>query len=352
MTNSRSITIPIILIALIIGGAALHTMQPVLLPFVVALFLANIFRPVVGYLRHRHIPMGVALVVVMIIVGAFLVGVGAVAVSSVQSLLKAMPRYELRWNNTILPGLSHLLESAPQVIQDQVNTLKWSNLVQVSSIITMIYAGAGGFVNVLSGTALILLFMLFILGGHGLFEKKIRMAYPEHADNLADLIQRIDAKTEKYFQTVTVVNLASGIITAGILMVFGVDLALLWGLFTFLINFIPTIGSIIALVLPISVALLQFDGLGTPLAVACTLVPIQFLWSSVVTPRIMGYSLDLSPLLVLLSLIFWGWVWGPWGMIFSVPMTSMIKIALESVDATKPVAVLMSSGGTKKSGMH
>ena len=347
MTTSRSVTIPLIIIAIVIGGAALHTMQPVLLPFVVALFLANIFRPVVVYLRKRHIPMGIALLVVMVIVGGFLVGVGAVAVSSVQSLLKALPRYELRWNNTILPGLAHLLESAPDVIQDQVKTLQWSNIVQVSSIISMIYAGAGGFVNVLSGTGLILLFMLFILGGHGLFEKKIRMAYPNQADTLAALILRIDAKTERYFLTVTVVNLASGIITAGILSIFGVDLALLWGLFTFLINFIPTIGSIIALILPIAVALLQFDGLSTPLAVAATLVPVQFLWSSVVTPRIMGYSLDLSPLLVLLSLIFWGWVWGPWGMIFSVPITSMIKIALDSLPATKPVAVLMSAGAGK-----
>src|SRR5213075_481355 len=109
----------------------------------------------------------------------------------------------------------------------------------------------------------------------------------------------------------------------------------------FLVSFIPTIGSIFALALPIVVAFLQFDGTSMPVAVALTLVAVQFLWGSVITPRIMGSSLDLSPLLVLISLIFWGWIWGPWGMVLSVPITSMIKIALESVPATKPLAILM-----------
>src|ERR1019366_6217558 len=127
-------------------------------------------------------------------------------------------------------------------------------------------AGAGGFMSVLSGPALILLFMLFILAGHGLFERKIRAAYPTHADNLTDIIRKIDAKTERYFITVTLMNLVSGIIATVILSAFGVDLALLWGLITFLVCFIPTVGSIFALALPILIAFLQFGTLGTPVA--------------------------------------------------------------------------------------
>ncbi len=345
MPAARSITIPLLVIALVVAGAALHIMQPVLLPFVVALFLSNIFRPLVVFLRKRHIPMGIALLLVMVLVAAVLFGVAMVAISSVQSLVAALPRYEARWNNSILPGLEQLLASAPDAIQQQVKTLQWQNIVQVSAILGVLYAGAGGFVSVLSGLGLILLFMLFILGGYGLFERKVRAAYPERADDFTAVLKRIDARTERYFITVTLMNLVSGVISTVILSAFGVDLALLWGLITFLVTFIPTIGSIFALALPILVAFLQFDSISTPIVVALTLVVVQFVWGSVITPRIMGSSLDLSPLLVLISLIFWGWVWGPWGMVLSVPITSMIKIALESVPATKPIGILMSATG-------
>jgi predicted PurR-regulated permease PerM len=137
-------------------------------------------------------------------------------------------------------------------------------------------------------------------------------------------------------------NLVSGGISVAILSAFGLDLALLWGLITFLVCFIPTLGSIFAMALPILVAFLQFDNISTPIALALTLISVQFLWGSVISPRVMGSRLDLSPLLVLICLIFWGWVWGPWGMVLSVPITSMIKIALESIPETKSIAILAS----------
>jgi AI-2 transport protein TqsA len=342
MTATRSVTFPLAIIALVVGGAALHIMQPVLLPFVVALFLSNIFRPLVVYLRRERVPMAVILVLVVVLVGAVLFGVSMVAVSSIHSLMVAMPRYAARWNNSLLPGLENLLDVAPAAIQEQVRTLQWSNIVQVSSLFGLLYAGAGGFVTVLGGFGLILLFMLFILEGNGLFDRKIRAAYPARADEITAVIKRIDERTERYFITVTLINLVSGILSVIILSAFGVDLALLWGLITFIVCFIPTIGSIFAMALPILAAFLQFDSISTPIAVAVTLIAVQFLWGSVITPRIMGSSLDLSPLLVLISLIFWGWVWGPWGMVLSVPITSMIKIALESIPATKPIAILAS----------
>ncbi len=342
MTATRSVTFPLAIIALVVGGDALHIMQPVLLPLVVALFLSNIFRPLVIWLRKQHVPMWIALLTVVVLVGAVLFGVSMVAISSVQSLVAAMPRYETRWNNTLLPGLEHLLDDAPAAVQEQLRTLKWSNMVQISSVVGIIYAGAGGFVSILSGFGLILLFMLFILEGNGLFERKIRAAYPDRADEINAVIKRIDEKTERYFLTVSLMNLVSGGITVVILSAFGVDLALLWGLIAFIVNFIPTLGSIFSLALPILVAFLQFDNISTPIAVALSLIAVQFLWGSVITPRIMGSRLDLSPLLVLISLIFWGWVWGAWGMVLSVPITSMIKIALESVPESKPIAILAS----------
>jgi AI-2 transport protein TqsA len=208
----------------------------------------------------------------------------------------------------------------------------------------MVSIGAGTFVAVLSKFVLILLFMLFILAGDGMFARKVESAYhAKSAGTIGTIISEVEKKIRRYLVTVTTINVVSGVITAVILSAFGVDLALLWGLLTFLVNFIPTIGSIIAIVLPIAVAFLQFDTVGTPIVVAAVLIVTQFLLGSVITPKVMGSSLNLSPLLVLISLIFWGWVWGPWGMILSVPITSTIKILLENIEGMKPISVLMSA---------
>ena len=338
----QSITLPLAIVALVVAGAALHIMQPVLVPFVVALFFSNLFRPIVVFLRDKHVPMAIVLLFVVVLVGGILFGVSVVAVSSVQSLIAAMPRYEARWNSSLLPGIQHLLDSAPASIQDQLKNLQWNNIVQVSSIFGLLYAGAGGFVSMLSGLGLILLFMLFILEGNGLFERKIRAAYPNRQEEIIGVIKRIDQKTERYFITVTIMNVVSGGLSIAILSAFGVDLAIMWGLITFLVNFVPTLGSIISISLPIIFAFLQFDTIQTPIAMALVLIAVQFVWGSILVPRIMGSSLDMSPLLVMISLIFWGWVWGAWGMVLSVPITSMIKIALESIPTTKPLAILAS----------
>jgi predicted PurR-regulated permease PerM len=343
--SDRNITLPLTLIAVILAGAALHTLQSALLPFVVALFLSNIFRPLVRYLQRHHVPMPIAIFLVIVAVGAVFFAVGLVAVTSVQSLIEAIPHYEARWDNSILPALEHALRDAPTEIREQVQELKWNTLVPTSSAMSIVSSGAGSVVSLLSGLVLILLFMLFILASNGMFLRKVNAAYSEEqAKQLTAIVEKVDRKVQKYLLTVSVLNLGGAIITTVILMAFGVDLALLWGLVFFLATFVPTIGSIVAIIIPICVAFLQFDSLTTPVLLTLVLISLQFIWGSGITPKLMGESLNLSPLLVLISLIFWGWVWGPWGMILSVPITSAIKIALENIEGMQTIALLMGAG--------
>src|SRR5437762_9676463 len=123
MTQRNPATLSLVVLALIALGAALHVMQPVLLPFVVALFLSNLFRPLVLLLRRKRVPMALALIAVVLVVGGILLALGLVAISSVQSLIAAMPRYESRWNHELLPGIMRLLESAPESVQAQLRAL-------------------------------------------------------------------------------------------------------------------------------------------------------------------------------------------------------------------------------------
>ena len=351
MTTSRKLTVPLTILAAIAVAFALHELQSTVLPFVVALFLSNIFRPAVVWLRKRKVPMVVAILFVLIIVGGGLLGLIAIATSSVDSLGLALPRYGARWNTQILPWLKELLEHAPPEMQAQLNNLNWSNIVQSTSIVAMITTSAGGFLNLLSGLALILLFMLFILAGAGDFERKIAAAYaPEQSAQLGIILQKVDQGVQRYLMMVTAVNVVSGISMSIILAAFGVDLALLWGVLAFLLSYIPTIGSLLALVLPIAVAFLQFQSVTIPLMVAVSLIVTQVLLLSVISPKLMGRGLNISPILILVSLIFWGWVWGGWGMILSVPITATIKIFMENFPATRALAVFMSADPGKPRG--
>jgi predicted PurR-regulated permease PerM len=123
--------------------------------------------------------------------------------------------------------------------------------------------------------------------------------------------------------------------------VLDVDFPLIWGLLAFVLNYIPNIGSVIAVLFPFFLSLLQFDSLTVPLLVLLLLGGIQMLMGNVVEPRIMAYSLNLSPLLILVSLIFWGWLWGLLGMMLAVPLTATVKIITENIEPLRPLSMLM-----------
>ncbi len=329
-------------LALFAVGAVLYLLQSVLLPFVIAVFLSFLFKPVVEQLRKRRIPTAVALLAVVLVVAAVLTGVSMVAVSSVNSFIAALPRYEAR--------LTALASELLGAVQGTASGLGWSldefsisDAIPISSVTSMVSASLGSLLSALGDGVMILLFMIFILAGAGDLSRKIVFAFSgEHAESAASVIENIDDRVRRYMLTKAVVSLFTGTVTTVILLILGVDFALLWGFLAFLLNFIPNIGSIISTFFPVLIALLQFDSPARALIALVLIGAAQNLIGNVLEPKIMAFSLDLSPLLILASLIFWGWLWGIWGMILAVPIMSMLKIVFEQVDGLKPVAVLMS----------
>ena len=159
---------------------------------------------------------------------------------------------------------------------------------------------------------------------------------------MAEVLKTVDSQVRQYLVTKTLISLGTGILTWLVLLILGVDFPLVFGFIASVLNYIPNIGSTIAVLFPFALSLLQFESLGVPLGVILGLGGTQMVMGNVVEPRIMGYRLNLSPLLILVSLIFWGWLWGMWGMILAVPMMAAIKIVMENLDPVKPIAALMS----------
>jgi predicted PurR-regulated permease PerM len=341
MRDTKLIVVLLGILAFVAVGFVLRILEPILLPFVVAVFLSRIFSPINKALRRRRVPAAVSILVVLVLVTVAILLFAAVLYSSAMSFTEAMPRYQARLQG-LLTSISQWLAASFPALHDQVQHYSWNKAVEISSVTGVVAGMVGSFLIFFNDAFLVLLFLVFLLSGSEAFPGKIRRAFAAgHAERIGTVMDNIEAETRRYLLTKTLINLATGVAVGLLFAAFGVDFPLFWGLVTFLAHYIPSIGAVLSVGLPAIFLFLQFSP-GTALLIAALNAALQFAVGNVIEPRIMGESLNLSTLLVLLSLIFWGWLWGPWGMILSVPITSTLKILCENVEALHPLAVLMS----------
>lgn len=339
MRDTKLIVVLLAALTFVVVGFVLRLLEPILLPLVVAAFLAQIFRPLMKALRRRRVPAAIAILLVLVVVSVVLVAFAWVLYVSSQSFIDAVPAYQAR--------LTHLLGTVQQRLMAEFPRLRgplghWQDSLELSSFAGVVAAGLGSFLIFFNDLFLILLFMVFLLMGSQGFPEKLRRAFPaRYAEQAGTVTHNIEEQVRRYLLMKTLVNLGIGGLVALLLSLFGVDFPLFWGFVAFLAHYIPSIGAIISVALPTVFFFLQFSP-GTALLVTLLNLGLQFFLGNVAEPRFMGTSLDLSPLLVLLSLIFWGWLWGVWGMVLAVPITSTLKIICENVPALAPLAILMS----------
>ena len=341
MKNTNVIVLLLGIVAVFVLGVILQEMRSVLLPFSVAVLLSFIFRPVVFFLKARKIPTVFSLLVVLLSLMLVLVLVGLLVYSSARSFTDALPRYEPRID-AVVTNAEESLKRLAESLEIDVQDLDMGELLPVSTVTSMVSSGVGSFFSFVGNTLLVILFMLFILAGAGDLDAKVERALPsEVAERIATVVRNASAQVRQYLVTKTLISAASGFLIFLILWILGIDFPLLWGFLAFLLNFIPNIGSLLSVFLPFLLSLLQFDTLTRPILALVLMETVQIVMGNVIEPRMMAFSLNLSPLLVLVSLIFWGSLWGIVGMVLAVPLTATVKIFLENIEPLRPVAVLM-----------
>jgi AI-2 transport protein TqsA len=210
----------------------------------------------------------------------------------------------------------------------------------ISTLTTMI----GGFGSFLFTILAIVIYLLFLIAEAESFRRRVNTVFEsERAEKILEVVRDINKGISEYISVKTLVSFMVALLSTIVLGVFGVDFFLLWGILTFLLNFIPYVGSAVALVLPLGLALLQF-GLGWAfLAVVLLLSAVQSVIGYVVEPKLTGERLDLSPIMIMLALTFWGWLWGFVGAVLAVPLIVSVKVILDHIEATRPIAGLMSN---------
>jgi len=324
----------IVLASVIIILGALKLAAAIVVPFLLASFIAIIIAPLYSWLIKKKVPTILALLAV---VGGLMIVfslVGVLVGSSIQSFTEHMPLYEAKLQ-TQLSALTEMLNRYG-LIQGELTSM--FNPAELMKYSTTVLKGAG---SVLTNSFMILLIILFMLLESTQFAKKL-----DYADGEKDTMKQVNevlTKIKHYMALKAVVSLVTGVIITAVLMMIGLDYAVLWGFVAFLFNFIPNIGSILAAVPAVILAFVQLGMFGI-LEVGAVYLGVNIMIGSIIEPRLMGQGLGISTLVVFLSLIFWGWLLGPVGMLLSIPLTIMIKMMFNTSDKTRWLAVLMGNG--------
>ena len=314
--------------------AGLKAGQPLLVPLVLSVFLAVLAAPLVLWMQRHRVPTIVSVPLVVLGVVAVLAAVGGFVGSSVNAFVAALPRYQTGLEDVVGGGARWLTAHGIDLSSRRMRTL-----FKPSAVVSVIGGTLTQLAAALSNALLVILTMAFILFEVTALPRKIRTAM---GDPEADLsrFSKVTTEVQNYIVIKTYVSAATGFLVWLLLVILGVDFAALWGLIAFLLNYVPNLGSIIAAVPPVLLATVQF-GFGRAMIVAAGFFAINMMIGNVVEPNLLGRRLGLSTLVVFLSLIFWGWLWGPAGMLLSVPLTMVVKIFLEHNPEWRWVAILM-----------
>jgi AI-2 transport protein TqsA len=333
--ENRALKIGLAIILLFAAGFVLKLARPVLVPFILAVFLSYILDPALTFLTGCRCPRPWAVALVLALMSVVLYLLGVMVYSSGKALVAELPRYQDR-----LADITHILEKGIGPFKIDVPSALGS--LDVNKVGGFVVKAIGPFFGLLGKLALVFLFLAVMVAGRGRAEAKLVKFFGDgQSSRVRALLDRINLEVRKYLVLKTLISLANGLEVWLVLALFGVDFAALFGLLAFLLNFVPNIGSLIATVLRVGFVYFQFGTFWTPFLVLVITVGIDEILGTVIEPRVLGKGLDLSPLLVFFSLLFWGWLWGIPGMILSVPLTAVIRIVCQNIPALRPVAVLM-----------
>jgi len=339
VTLPRGVRFLVVAAALVIIIAGIHQAQSVLAAFLVAVFLAMLGTPPVLWLERKRIPTLVSVLLVVSAMVAILLGLGVIVGASINGFYAEMPTYQARMKEQVSSVVAFLATKGLRRM-DRV-LLEYVNPGAVMSMTSRLLAWLG---SALSDVVLVLLTTAFILLEASSFPAKLRAALG-HPRQAFPQVTTFVADMERYMVIKTLISLATGVLVGTMLAVLGVDFPVLWGFLAFLLNYVPSVGSTVAAVPAVLLAYVQL-GIVRALLATAGFMAVNFLLDNVIEMKLMGRRLHLSTLVVFLSLMFWGSLLGPVGMILCIPLTMTLKFACENNEDTRWIAALLGPGVT------
>jgi len=336
----------------------LKELQFIIVPLVIAYFLFFFFEPLNTYFEKHKIPLGIVIFIDIVLTVSILYGLSRVIIESILQFSVQLPLYEQKLNK--------IISETARSFHIKDYTLTHFNISRLLKKVDYSVLAGGVFESTLSlagSVMLVLFFFIFISSGHEktlqairarFVEKEIKsslkkMKKEKHDDEdqktfeenfqsmtiqreetLQKTFRHITEQVQKYIITKFLISLSVGLVMGFTLWLFDVDFFIIWASFAVILNFIPNIGSVISVVLPTLITLVQYESFGYAFLVAAILIITQNIIGNIIEPKIFGDRLGLNPLVILLSLLLWGYLWGIVGMFLAVPLTAVIKIIISN----------------------
>ncbi|MDG1480180.1 MAG: AI-2E family transporter [Myxococcota bacterium] len=338
MDSSRSAFRALLAVAaVVVVLAGLQAARTVLLPFLFAAVLAIMMLPLVMWMERNRLPRAVAIIAAVLTVLSVLVLVASFTAQSIQEFGGRLPIYQQALTGTFDELLRWLAERGVDFW-----ALNLQDSFDPGSVMSVVGTTLNGVLEILSNTILVTITMAFMLAEASAFPDKLARAFPEGTDSDGEIggWSALVTSVQRYLLLKAMTSGLTGVLVWFLLTALGVESPILWGFFAFVMNFIPTIGSIIAAVPAVLLALILIGPWVAAMTAAGYLV-INVGIGNVLEPRVMGGQLGLSPMVVFLSLVFWGWMWGPAGMLLSVPLTVVIRSIMAHRPETAWLATLL-----------
>ncbi|HBL4689428.1 AI-2E family transporter [Citrobacter sedlakii] len=331
--NGLKIVIMLGMLVIILTG--IRFAADIIVPFILAIFLAVVLNPLVQRMVKLRVPRVMAISILVLIIVMAMVLLLAYLGTSLNELARTLPQYR---SSLVVP----LKNLEPWLVRLGIGVsvdelVKYIDPNAAMTLVTNLLAQLS---NAMSSIFLLLLTVVFMLLEVPQLPTKFQQILTRPVEGMAAIQRAIDSVSH-YLVLKTAISIVTGLVVWAMLAALEVRFAFVWGLLAFALNYIPNIGSVLAAIPPIA-QVLVFGGLYDALVVLAGYLMINLVFGNILEPRIMGRGLGLSTLVVFLSLIFWGWLLGPVGMLLSVPLTIIVKIALEQTVAGQSIAILLS----------
>lgn len=338
---SNSLMVTLAAIVIILTG--IKFAEAIISPLLIALFITALSGHAMLWLLNKKVPAGLAvtlIILTIVIIGFF---ISSILSTSLQSFSANMPVYQER-----LLEINTTLTSVLAKFGIHLQLAEFSRIFNLGKVMSFVGSTFNGILGALTNIFLILMMVIFLLLELTSFRFKLSLISKNPAQTMARM-ENVSETISRYFKIKTLTSILTALPIMLVLSLMGIDFPILWGIVVFLLNFVPNIGSIIAAVPVILLALVQFGFIAAG-EVALLYLLVNNVIGNFVEPKLMGHSLGLSTLIVFLSLVFWGWMLGPVGMFLSVPLTMTFKIIMDSHDDTRWISTFLSNEEPKTQG--
>ena len=334
-------------IAAILCLAILKICASFIIPIVVAFFIFVLVNPILSRMDQLKIPRIISTILVMLLVLVVFILFVYVFFLMVNMLIQpdGIPAYASRIQSFDRYGSAFL---APYLDEDPetFSILRFLNIDWYGVLMASLSSISGKFISIFSDALLVYVYLLFIILERQTIFPKLLEAFPRgKAQRAGQLVSRMNRQMSKYLEIKVIISIATGVLFYFASRLSGLDFALVWGVLAVILNFIPTIGSIVGTAGTIMMAIIQFaPDWSYVIYVALLMISIEMVLGNIIDPRLQGVQLNISPLVILISLAIWGYIWGIAGMFLAVPLTSIVQIICANIPSLKPIAIMLSEG--------